>query len=638
MIGQRWPGSGTIRTGYGTPGAASLDRHGELVTAKEHRIGGVVNGGTKQLFPPLLVNDSLATDLPLGQSEYAANFLSCHPYGGISADLARALAFESQTLLSPAVLDLQLGRRIAHTPAGLVYADHSFVNICPANGETQTLDMKSPVMQVDDGVVRTRRGLAALSEGLDTAYFATGEFMHLTRLEQQALATTSSGDVVLIDIETGAHLWEVRRSRGSISGWSQALFLSPQEALWTNRYTVGTLDFREQNRGQADKNVVLDYPDRQREIRGIAASPSGDVYALTSYELLWLARGREPVLSVEHPIAKNDWSASLYVGETRGTALATVSSQISPLTTAAFFGLNAERLPVLKDDLYYLESWPTIAPQSHITVETSNGFDLYSVGNEGGLYRQHWIETGASARDALTDLPPADQAVSVPETSDEEPYGFTAHGVRYRPFELMKARDDTDSMNFSSIYTEIFEAVKKPSQDRSQDIKTEDLEANGKHSGDEDLASDEEIADWQETGERQWLDPQRHRLAPAAVDRIRSEIRQMARDTTSAVHNRQPVVTRPDADLRIPKAVQAVLDLWSEDPATEQLSQSQSLDSQPFTQTAILSQPMLSQPTLSQPMLSQPMLSQPTLSQPTLSQPTLSQHKKHRHKRRKHRH
>lgn len=476
MVVQQWPGSGPAHIGYGVPGSISLDENLDVLSARQHSVGGFINGGTKKILDPVRPNRFLKNDYPSKRQDAIEAFMSSLDLGGIDSEALAVLEHESQVLISPATIDPLLGRRIsmmANDSPSLLYADDNFVHLVSLDtDEIETrINMRSPVMQTDlNGLVRTRKGLVKVGEDDDINHIMLGEYMHVSgRSAAEALTISESGLLTLFDISAGQSKWEESRPRGTIGGWSRVSAAFDGNAslgLWCNRYLLTVVDFREPPRApgsttgyypsNSDSRTILNFEDRQSEIHDLDSGVDGaDAIVLTSYDIRWVVGGKPAVsLIVDHPLASSDYSKNLYKGKHSNHTLSTVTSQLAPMTIANILGVTC-KLPSLLDDPYFIECWPSIIPQSHITVENSNGCALYSVGAEGGLYKQQWNETGfEEVLDDIIDMPQPDLPSLVPKS---RPESLVSQVEKTKPFDLLSSGTPMYSYDFSKYYDLAFE-------------------------------------------------------------------------------------------------------------------------------------------------------------------------------------
>lgn len=478
MVVQQWPGSGPAHIGYGVPGSVSLDKNLDVMAARQHSVGGFINSGTSKILDPLRPKRLLKNDHPSKRQDAIDAFMSSLDLGGIDSEKLGALEHESRVIISPAVIDPLLGRRISlMAPTSILCADDNYVQILKSETDevVARINMRSPVMQTDlNGTVRTRKGLAKVSVNDEINYFLQGEYMHVSgRSATDALTVSESGLLMLFDISAGQSKWEEQRPKGTVGGWSRVSAGFAGNAnlgLWCNRYLLTVVDFREPPKqsgsvscyylSESDSRMVINFEDRQSEIHDLDSGADGnDAIALTSYDIRWI-NGDKPGVSliVDHPLSSSDYSTSIYKGKHKSHTLATVISQLVPMTIANIMGEKC-KLPSLLDDPYFIECWPSIIPQSHLTLENSEGCALYSVGLEGGLYKQQWNEAGLEeVIDDIIDMPQPDTISFVP---DSTPSTLLSQADGRKDFDILSSGTPMFLYDFSKYYDMAFGSLGK---------------------------------------------------------------------------------------------------------------------------------------------------------------------------------
>lgn len=478
----QWPG-GSVQVGYGPSSSVSFDETGKVITPRELRIQGLVNEGTTKLFDPV------------SQKSYVHNvsrrsnfkiLRQTEDVGGIPHELLISLDTESSCLLAPNLFDPTIGRRIDIVHDQLIYGDDFYLT----NATTGScLNLCSPIMQFDNGVCRTKKGLAAVDTINSKAeYFVDGEFSDARRLGNKVIYT-SRDHVHVNDLDHDA-ISTYDYPKLSYSHWRRAFLLpDPNLAVMCNKYNISTLDFR------IGKPVnQVNYADRINEIR-CAQVVDNYLFVLSKNLITWYrASDLLPLMTIDNSIANSDYTVDMFVSKWDGDAsldnhnaktndmLLSITSQLSPLTQSIV--LNSTGLVSCGSDTIITESWPNIIPQCHLTAFFDDKVELYSVGNSGGLYKQDLRLYADGMVDDCIDIPPPD----APVFSNLKKSHRIGEKYMYEDYDLMHTWRNSDINDFSKIYTLIFEDTENETNPTSSSSNNNN--GNTKSTPDPDLELD----------------------------------------------------------------------------------------------------------------------------------------------------
>lgn len=416
--------------GYGVPGAVALDAHRKIELARQKSAPKLSVASTRHLCAPIMPNQ-LTSEFNVMKTDSQVAFMNIEALGGVDASMVRTMANESLILESPSVHDPVMGQRVLVDEHHQVfYGDDQYIRKVENDQIVANFDLKSPVLQVDSFLCRTRKGIAYFDAShlptrklTQPVYLIDGNFMHLApfcssndNFVDQMLTTDRQGMLKLWDIESLACRQELTLPRGNLTGWSRTWQLeeNPSNILWCNVYEMSQIDMRSNDR-KTDRSIIR-FEDKQQEIKACCHDSNGNVFVLTSYHLYWISsdiaqdsNNPEIVLTLEQPLAALDYSISLShtYFETRNgppLQLVTASSQLSSDIMCWTLGTSSDGRPCSLQDQYTIDLWPNTIPQSHEAIQNGpNSLSAYYVSENNGLFSQI-LELGGADSDTNDDL------------------------------------------------------------------------------------------------------------------------------------------------------------------------------------------------------------------------------------------
>lgn len=475
--------------GYGVPGAVALDAHREIETARQQNGPKLSVSTTRHLCAPVLPKELISEFTTLKADSQQA-FMTSEALGGVDFSMLRTMANESLTLESPSLYDPILGQKVLVDEHHQVfYGDDQYIRKVENDEIVANFDLKSPVLQIDSFLCRTRKGIAYF----DTSHLPTrklsqpmhlidGNFMHLApvcstgNVVDQMLTTDRLGMLKIWDIENLKCSQEITLPRGNLTGWSRAWQLNDLNSiLWCNVYEMSQIDLRSNDR-KTDRSIIR-FEDKQQEIKASCHDSNGNTFVLTSYHLYWLSTDfaggsgqPEIVLTLEQPLAALDYSISLthtYFETKNGPPmqLVTASSQLSSDILCWTLGTTSDGRPCSLQDQYTINLWPNMIPQSHAAIQNGpNSISAYYFSENNGLFSQI-LELGSTngdndddddtndIADVVGDLP----FVDVP--TDSLVHDLPKHCVDPAPpdFNYPEQEFSCDFYNFSMYYRHAFQ-------------------------------------------------------------------------------------------------------------------------------------------------------------------------------------
>lgn len=402
------------RLGYGHPGGVLPDPEG-IKVARRQTSNRLYDGGTKQLLESIL---PVAQGGPNLDTYRFWRQMQSLDLGAVPISIAQKYSYDSYVATSPSTLDPTIGSRVAVVDDTVMYADDTILHWLREDECYDSFDFESPVLSIAEGICRTRRGVEIELDGSFKTVF-TGTTMDAAHFNGKTAVLSPMGSLRIIT-DQGAS--KIRLPRGSKPGWARVCWESESSLLWSNRVQTAFVDTR--SGSEQDRQIVFDYAADLQKVVDMSQSKDHNVFVLSTRELSWIdMRMRKRVLSWDHFFGDNDYSLKISTCDRDSDKLVLLNSQLNPFTTIYTFG-NDDKSAVSLCDPYYVETWPTVMPQSAASICKSGNVELYSTVGDGGLFKQMLLPTDREA-EGFSRSPPISSPSPSPPPCEQHDFDFT---------------------------------------------------------------------------------------------------------------------------------------------------------------------------------------------------------------------